>query len=45
MENGFQNGGSPPSWIFEIQFLTVWTVKKTILHQLAKFRENLSNRC
>jgi len=41
--NGFHNGGRPPSWILEIQFLTVRTVKIPILHNRAKFRKDWSN--
>jgi len=42
----FQNGGRPPSWILEIQiFLTVRTVKRPILHNHAKFREDRLIRC
>ena len=44
--NCFQNGGCPPSWIWEIQiFLTVWAVKRAILRIYAKFREDLPIRC
>jgi len=43
--NGFHIGGRPPSWILEIQFLTVWAVKRPILHNHAKFREDLPIRC
>jgi len=44
--NGFHNGGRPPSWILEIQFfLTVWALKRHILHNDAKFREDLSIPC
>jgi len=44
--NGFQNGGSPPSWMFEIQiFLSVCIVKRPIAHHHAKFREDRSIRC
>jgi len=44
--NGFLNGGRPPSWILEIQiFLTVWTVKRSILHNRAKFHEDRSIHC
>ena len=43
--NGFQNGSCPPSWIFEIQFLTVWEVERPMLHQRTKFRKDRSNRC
>jgi len=44
--NCFQNGGRPPSWILEIQiFLTVCTVKRPILHNRARFREDLPIRC
>jgi len=42
----FLNGGRPPSWILEIQiFLTVWTVKRSILHNHAKFHEDRSIHC
>jgi len=42
----FLNGGRPPSWILEIQiFLTVWTVKRSILHNNAKFHEDRSIHC
>jgi len=34
-----------PAWIFEIQFLTVSTAKRTILHHRNKFRKYRSNRC
>ena len=30
--NCFKNSGHPPSWIFDIQFLTVCTVKRPITH-------------
>ena len=44
--NCFQNGGRPLSWILEIQtFLTVWMVKRPILHNRARFREDLPIRC
>jgi len=44
--NGFHIGGRPPSWILEIQiFLMVSTVKRPILHNHAKFREDLPIRC
>jgi len=43
--NSFHNVGLPPSWILEIQFLTVWTLKRPILHNHAKFREDLSIQC
>jgi len=43
--NHFQNGGHPPSWIFEIQFLTVGVVKNPILHHCTKFRKDRSNHC
>ena len=42
--NGFQNGSCSPSWIFEIQFLTLGAVKRPILHQRNKFRKDRSNR-
>jgi len=42
---GFQNGGCQPSCIFQIQFLTVWVVKRAILHHHAKFHEDRSIRC
>ena len=43
--NGFQNGGRPPSWIFEIfKFLTVLMVKRPILHHYAKCRKDWSIR-
>jgi len=35
--NGLQIGGRPPSWICEIQFLTVRAVKRPILHQHTTF--------
>jgi len=36
--NGFQNGGRPPSWIFEIRiFFTVGAVNGAILHQQLNF--------
>ena len=42
----FENGGRPPSWILEIQIiLTVWALKRHILHNDAKFREYLSIPC
>ena len=42
----FQNGGRPPSWIWEIRiYLTVGAVKRPILHQRTKFRKDRSNRC
>ena len=37
---GFQNGGRPPSWIFELEFLKVWTVERLILHSHAEFRQD-----
>jgi len=40
--NGFQNSGRPPSWILEIQSLTVWALNGPILDNHAKFREDLS---
>jgi len=44
--NGFHNGGRPPSCILEIQiFLTVWALKRHILRNRAKFREDLSIPC
>ena len=44
--NGFHNGGRTPSWILEIQIiLTVWALKRHILHNDAKFREYLSIPC
>jgi len=43
--NGFQNGICPPSWIFEIQFLTVWEVKRPIFHHHTKLRKDRSHRC
>jgi len=44
--NDFHNGGRPSSWIWEIQiFLTVSALKRHILHNDAKFREDLSNPC
>jgi len=44
--NGFQNSGRPPFWILEIQFfVTVWAVKRPILHNRAKFREDRTIRC
>jgi len=42
--NSFHNGGRTPSWILEIQFLTV-ALKRPILHNHAKFREDLSIPC
>jgi len=43
---GFQNGGRPPSWIFEILiFLTVGVVNGAILHQPTKCHKDRSNRC
>ena len=30
---------------WKFQFITVWTVKRPILHNLAKFREDRSIRC
>ena len=42
---GFQNGGRPPSWIFEIRILTVGAVNGAILLQCTKFRKDRSNRC
>ena len=41
----FQNGGRPPSWIFEIQIFDDLDIKKPILHHHAKFCEDRSNRC
>ena len=42
----FQNGGRPPSWILQNSiFLTAWAVKRPILHNRAKFREDRSFRC
>ena len=43
--NGFQNGSCPPSWIFEIQFLTFWEAKRPILLHHTKFCKDQSNRC
>ena len=42
--NGFQNGGRPPSWICEIEILTVGAVKGHILHQHTKLYKDRSNR-
>jgi len=42
--HGFQNGGLPPSFS-EINFFTVETVKRRILHHRTKFRKDRSNRC
>jgi len=38
--NSYHNVGRPPSWILEIHFLTVWALKRPILHNHAKFRED-----
>ena len=35
-----QNGSCLPSWIFEVQFLTVWVVKRPSLHHGTKFRKD-----
>jgi len=36
--NSFHNVGRPPSWILEIKiFLTVWALKRPILHNRANF--------
>ena len=35
-----QNGSCLPSWIFEVQFLTVWVVKRPSLHPGTKFRQD-----
>ena len=43
--NGFPNATCLPSWIFEIQFLTVCVVKRPILHHNTKFRTDRSNSC
>jgi len=44
--NGFQNGGRPPSWIFgNSNFVTIWAVKRPILYNRAKFREDRSIHC
>ena len=43
--NGFQNVSCPPSWIFEIQFLTFWEAKRPILLHHTKFCKDRSNRC
>ena len=43
--NGFQNGICPPSWIFEIQFLTVWEVKRPVFHHHTKLRKDRSHCC
>jgi len=44
--NSFHNVGGPPSRILEIQlFLTVLALKRPILHNHAKFREDLPIRC
>ena len=43
--NCFQNGGRPPTWIFETRiFLMVCAVKGHILHQFTKFHKDRSNR-
>jgi len=41
----WQNGGSPPSGIFEIRFLTIVAVKRPIVHHRTKFRKGRSNCC
>jgi len=44
--DGFYNGGRSPSWILEIQFfLTIWELKRHIMHNHAKFCEDLSIPC
>ena len=43
--NSFHNGGRPPSSILEIQIFTVWALKRPILRNRAKFREDLSIPC
>jgi len=43
--NSLHNVGRPPSWILKIRFLTVWALKRPILHNRAKFCEDLPIRC
>jgi len=43
--NCFQNGGRRHIGFSNSNFLTVWTVKRPILHQRAKFCENQPIRC
>jgi len=44
--NSFHNVVCQPSWILEIQFfLMIWALKRPILHNHVKFREDLSIPC